>query len=503
MGHLHAAEIPVTPTVKGVVHVPTISGGTPLFTTQGASTSTTIATVSDTTDPPGSLVVTPITLPTGISVTSIVNTAGKVTAIVAVDSTATTGTNKVVLQVEDTFGSKATANYFVNVALGTYADQVLGFGAGTTVTPTAAPAIFVFGVTVSAPGFAGTLSVNKTTGVVTIANASPVGIYTVTVVAASDGPPISTTFKLTVNSPLGSYPDTVVTFGAGTTVTPTAAPGVVSAITATAPGFSGTLSVDKTTGVVTVANASPVGVYTVTVTATTAGPTVSTTFKLTVNAAIVIISPPAATNPTGTSGAGSQFTTVTIPANNTWDFGDGTTANGSTVSHAYAAPGTYTVTMTVSDPVSGQSLSLTLQYTVNAPQFRVRLARFNLGGTDTAQITGILHLSQGTTLSGKQLVLNVGGNTRTFVLNSKGRGKSGSDSFALAVGSVKGVVAEQESTFKATVSGALAAALKANAPLDASGFPTAVTISVQLGTSFFTSTVNVKFSGGKAKFGFF
>src|SRR5262249_57383396 len=32
-----------------------------------------------------------------------------------------------------------------------------------------------------------------------------------------------------------------------------------------------------------------------------------------------------------------------------WDFGDGATAAGQAVSHAYAAPGTYTATLTVTD----------------------------------------------------------------------------------------------------------------------------------------------------------
>ena len=36
-----------------------------------------------------------------------------------------------------------------------------------------------------------------------------------------------------------------------------------------------------------------------------------------------------------------------------WNFGDGATATGSTASHAYAAAGTYTITLTVRDGRGG------------------------------------------------------------------------------------------------------------------------------------------------------
>src|SRR5437867_2467122 len=47
----------------------------------------------------------------------------------------------------------------------------------------------------------------------------------------------------------------------------------------------------------------------------------------------------------------------------TWDFGDGTAADGVSVTHAYATPGTYTATLTVTDR-SGNSDLASLSVTV-------------------------------------------------------------------------------------------------------------------------------------------
>src|SRR5204863_8519672 len=64
----------------------------------------------------GTLTVTATTVPTGISVTNIVNSGGTVTADVAAGCNATTGANTIVLTVTNgTTGLMNTANLTVNV----------------------------------------------------------------------------------------------------------------------------------------------------------------------------------------------------------------------------------------------------------------------------------------------------------------------------------------------------------------------------------------------------
>ncbi len=87
---------------------------------------------------------------------------------------------------------------------------------------------------------------------------------------------------------LGSYPNANVTAGGNTTVVPGAAP--TNAVRATAianPGFTGVLTVNPATGVVTVTNAKQAGTCIVTVTAfNSGGSTATATFFLTVTSPV-------------------------------------------------------------------------------------------------------------------------------------------------------------------------------------------------------------------------
>ncbi len=188
----------ITPTAGGIAR------------TQGSAASNSqIAVVSDTETAAGSLVVTAQTLPTGITVSNIVNTGGAITADVAASCSAATGANLVGLRVTDAGTLFTDANLTVNVAantapvLGTYPASNATTGIGITVTPNAAPSDngSIVSITASAPGFTGSFSVNTSSGVVTVTNPGPANVYTVTVTATDDcGQTSTTTFQLTVSN---------------------------------------------------------------------------------------------------------------------------------------------------------------------------------------------------------------------------------------------------------------------------------------------------------------
>jgi hypothetical protein len=190
---------------------PAITAGSPIARTAGtAGTPATIATVSDIEDAPGTLTVTAISVPTGISLTSIANGNGTVTATVAASCAASPGANVVTLRVEDSAGATATADLTVDVtanpspSLGSYADVSLSPGGSATVTPSAAPAdngSVSVGATAS-PGFTGTLSADSPTGAVSVGSANS-GSHTITVTATDNCGATSTrTFTVSVGSPL-------------------------------------------------------------------------------------------------------------------------------------------------------------------------------------------------------------------------------------------------------------------------------------------------------------
>ncbi|HEX8264110.1 MAG TPA: Ig-like domain-containing protein [Pyrinomonadaceae bacterium] len=180
-----------------------------------------IATVSDTDQAEETLVVTinnaSSATVNGVTVSNIaVNAAGVVTADAVASCTATNA--GFTLRVTESNGAfnEATLNVAVaaNTAptVGNYPNASLTPGSGTTVTPSAAPAEngSIVSATAAAPGFTGTLSVNPTTGDVSVSNAGPYGNYTVTV-TFTDNCGATTTRQFNLEVVDETPPDTTIT----------------------------------------------------------------------------------------------------------------------------------------------------------------------------------------------------------------------------------------------------------------------------------------------------
>ncbi len=118
------------------------------------------------------------------------------------------GNHTVTLTVTDSNGAASSANATVTVTnqppvLGDYPSATVVAGGAITVTPASPPSdnFSISSVTVTAAGFTGTVTVNPTTGAVSIANAGPVGGFIISVKAADNcGAETTKTFTLTVTA---------------------------------------------------------------------------------------------------------------------------------------------------------------------------------------------------------------------------------------------------------------------------------------------------------------
>ncbi|NDD63822.1 MAG: hypothetical protein EBZ36_07580, partial [Acidobacteria bacterium] len=178
---------------------PTIVAETGLTRQRGSLISNpTIATVSDANTPLSGLTVTVNGLATatigGVTVSNITNTSGTITASIVADCAATIGTATFTLQVSDGMASASTT---LNVAVTANTGPTLNYSAVTvnaggtaTISPTAPPSDngTVSSIALqSNGGFPGTLTVNSTTGVVSVANAPLTGgPYTITIRATDN-----------------------------------------------------------------------------------------------------------------------------------------------------------------------------------------------------------------------------------------------------------------------------------------------------------------------------
>ncbi|MBU6119607.1 T9SS type A sorting domain-containing protein [Hymenobacter siberiensis] len=285
-------------------------------------------------------------------------------------SASTLGTYTVTYTVTGACGSSATASVTIT------AGQVAAFSYGTAstycVSGTTAPAA-VLGTGASAGTFSSTtgLTLNATTGAITLASSTP-GTYTVTNTVAAAGGCATATATTTVT--ITAAPTATFSYGTASTycVSGTTAPAAVLGTGASAGTFSSTtgLTLNATTGAITLASSTP-GTYTVTNTVAAAGGCATATATTTVT----ITAAPTATFSYGTastycvSGTTAPAAVLGTGASaGTFSSTTGLTLNATTgaITLASSTPGTYTVTNTVAAAGGCATATATTTVTITA-----------------------------------------------------------------------------------------------------------------------------------------
>ncbi|HLX60884.1 MAG TPA: MBG domain-containing protein [Planctomycetota bacterium] len=192
-------------------------------------------------------------------------------------------------------------------------------------------------------------------------------------------------------------------------------------------------------------NPTASGVFNVTLTAANYGGSDSKILKLTVigggtNHAPAFTSPPTVSANPAVVGDTLSFAAQATDADGdaldyNWDFGDGTAADGASVSKIFAAPGVYVVTVTVSDGQASATQSVDLVVNAQASQDTFAVTKIKLGfsftksGNDNLSLSGQIPLPPGFFPAGKVVRILIGGFDTSVTLSDKGT--SADKSFSL------------------------------------------------------------------------
>jgi hypothetical protein len=143
---------------------------------------------------------------------------------------------------------------------------------------------------------------------------------------------------------------------------------------------------------------------------------------------VILSSPSVAPNPAFAgqtlSFSVSGFDYRNNPITYTWNYGDGTSAQGATTFKSYSAPGTFTITVTLS--AGALSTSQSFQLTVDAANQGISILKavvtfnFKTSGRDSLILGGTLLLPAGFSPDGTAVSLKAGNYTYQSTLNSRG-----------------------------------------------------------------------------------
>ncbi len=179
------------------------------------------------------------------------------------------------------------------------------------------------------------------------------------------------------------------------------------------------------------------GVFNIVLTVTNAAGSASQTLKLVVTQASGTNHPPAFTSPPtalanpAMTGVAITFTSSATDAdsdalNFTWDFGDGSTGTGASVTKIYTAAGVYIVTVVVSDGQASDMQSINLVVNDQPPAgafsaIKIALAfNFLKSSSDSLTIAGRIPIPIDFNPTGKSVRVLIGGLDKTYTLTSKG-----------------------------------------------------------------------------------
>ncbi len=226
----------------------------------------------------------------------------------------------------------------------------------------------------------------------------------------------------------------------------------------------------------------------------------------------VFVSPPSATpNPVIAGNAVTLSASASDPEGDlvgfSWDFGDGLSGIGSSVTHVYTAAGLYTAKVTISDGTLTDSRTISIgvndpaapmeTFTVSKTSIHFNFKKQN---QDTLMLSGTVTLPAGFTLSTKKVIVGIGGLQKSFVLSSHGKSGDASSSFTLTL-SKKGASKYSMNLKKQALFASLQGLGFTNADLKRPGTQLSFPVAVSIDGVTNTATVKVTYTASKGKSG--